>query len=62
MPETSDKKELKFNADTIMYMLYLMYTANLLTRLHLKHMMKIIKDTPPTDIARYLVEEAAKSY
>lgn len=55
------KKELSINVDTILFLLYMFYKCNVLTRHHLKRMLQIIKDKQPEDIAKFLVEEVGKA-
>lgn len=57
------KKEESFTFDqnTVMFQLYLMYKANLITRNHLAHFMRVIKETDPKlNVMEYLVKEVAK--
>ena len=56
-----DKVESKMSVETIMFILYMFYKCNVLTRHHLKRMVAIIKDNPPEDIAKYIIEEVAKA-
>lgn len=51
----------KFDINTVVFILYLLYKDNILTRHHLRHMFKIIKEDAPGDIMRYLVEEERKA-
>lgn len=64
VPATEEiKKEENFTFDqnTVMFTLYLLYKANMITRNHLSHMLKIIKETKPElNVAEYLVKEAAR--
>jgi hypothetical protein len=51
----------KISGKTVMYLIYLLYKENLLTRDNLGHIFKIVKDVKePEDITKYLVEEEAK--
>lgn len=54
-------KALSFDKDTVLYMIYLMYKMNWWTRNHLKHAFQIINGKHPEDIAKWLVEEAARA-
>ena len=54
-------EESKFNKDTVMFTLYLLYKCNLITRHHLRTMFKIIQDELPADVLKYLVEEERKA-
>lgn len=72
LPEPGDKRPvveevkvdvtptLAFNKDTILYSLYLQYKANMITRTNLKTYFQIINGKHPDNIAKYLVDEAAK--
>jgi len=50
-----------FNKETVLFLIYLLYSSNMITRLHVKQFLKIIQDGPPNDLAKYLVEVAAKA-
>ena len=57
-----EKKSIKYDAMTVLYLIYLLYKANILSRHNLKQMSKIIKDTPEDlDFAKAIVEEANKA-
>lgn len=72
LPEPGEKKpeverveldvtpKLSFNKDTVLYLLYLQYKSNMITRTHLKSYFQLINSDHPEDIAKWLVEEAAK--
>lgn len=49
-----------FNKNTVLYLLYLQYKNNMITRSHLKNMFKIINAEHPSNLAKWLVDEAAK--
>jgi hypothetical protein len=51
---------LAFNKDTVLYILYLQYKANMITRQHLKTYFAIINGKHPEDIAKWLVGESAR--
>lgn len=51
----------KFDVNSVVFMMYMLYKCNTLTRHHIRHMLKIIKDEAPGDIMKYLVEEAARA-
>lgn len=51
----------KINKDTIFYLLYLLLSVHFISRNHLKQMLAQINQEPPKDIAKWLVEEAAKA-
>jgi hypothetical protein len=53
--------DFKFDVNTVMYIIYLFYKENLLTRKHLKDMFKIVKSELPKDVIKYLVEEGEKA-
>lgn len=50
----------KVSGKTVMYLLYLMYKANILPRNHLTMLFKAIKEQEPEDITKFLVEEERK--
>ena len=54
------KEGIAFSRDTVMFMLYLMFKSNMVSRVNLKQMFKIINDPIPENVAKYLLEEAAK--
>ena len=58
--ESNAKEELKLSVDTVLYMLYIWYKANLISRDNLKTLLKVIKDPIPSDVPKYLAQEAAK--
>lgn len=59
--ETKKEETFTFDQNTVMFTIYLLYKANMITRNHLSHMLKIIKETKPElNIAEYLVKEAAR--
>jgi hypothetical protein len=49
-----------FDVNTVIFMLYLRYRNNEITRRNLKQMFDIINSKHPENIAKFLVEEAAK--
>ena len=51
----------KLNTTTLFYFIYLLYKCNLITRRNVADMLKMIKKETPEDIAKYLVEEAARA-
>ena len=58
------KKEtdtLAFSKDTLMYMLYLLFKANMLSRVNLKQIFRMINQEMPKDVVKFLLEEAAKA-
>lgn len=51
----------KFDVNTVVFLLYLMYRENLLTRKHLRDMFVIIKQPLPSeDLIKWLVDEGQK--
>lgn len=50
--------EFKFDANTVLAVLYMFYKNNLITRRHLKDMLAEVKKKWPEDMAKYLVEES----
>jgi len=57
----TESKEFKFDANAVMFILYLLYKDNIITRHHLKNMLKIIKEPIPNDVIKYIAEEAGKA-
>jgi hypothetical protein len=55
------KKKFEPNKDTIVYLMYLLYKSNLITRLNIRHMFKIIDEEIPGDVLAYLVTEERKA-
>lgn len=53
-------KEIKISKDTLMYMLYLLFKSNFITRNHLRQMLNIIKQKTPEDLVKWLVQESMK--
>jgi len=51
----------KLNTTTLFYFIYLMYKCNQMTRRQVADLLRQIKKDTPSDIAKFLVEEAAKS-
>ncbi len=54
-------KTLQINTDTILFLMYMFYKCNIITRHHLKRMLAIIKEPMPENVAKFLVEEVAKA-
>ena len=50
----------KISSETFMYVLYVLYRANILTRYNLGHIFEAIKKDQPEDITKFLVEEEAR--
>ena len=59
--EKKEVKELKFNVDTVIYFLYLLYKCNMLSRHNIQQIFDQIKKEHPADIMKYLVSEVQKS-
>ena len=57
----TESKEFKFDANAVMFILYLLYKDNIITRHHLKNMLKIIKEPIPNNVIKYIAEEAGKA-
>jgi hypothetical protein len=58
------KKEtdsLQFSKDTLMYVLYLLFKANIIGRNNLKQIFRTVDKDMPKDVVKYLLEEAAKA-
>lgn len=53
-----DKVEFKFDVNTVLAFLYLMYKTNNITRKHLKDMLAEVKKPWPEDMAKWLVSES----
>lgn len=58
--KTTVERPLNVNVDTILFLLYLEYKSNMLTRLQLKNALKLINGEHPESIAQWLLTEAAK--
>lgn len=52
------KEDFKFDANTVLAMLFMWYKCNLITRKHLKDMLAVVKQKWPEDVAKWLVEES----
>lgn len=50
----------KIDSNTVMYMIYVLYRANILTRYNLGHIFEAIKKDMPENITQYLVNEEAR--
>ena len=48
------------DTSSIFYILYILYKSNTLTRLHLRQIVKIIKDKHPENISEFILKEAAR--
>lgn len=58
---SEEKKEFKFDVNTVLFFVYLLYKCNLLTRHHIRTMFKLIKEPLPDDVPKYLVDEERKA-
>lgn len=52
--------DFKFDTNTVIYILYILYKTNMLTRGHLKQIFQVIKNKAPDDIMKFLVGEVEK--
>ncbi len=59
--EKVETKPFTFDANAVMFVLYLLYNANILTRHHLRTMLKIIKAPLPEDEIKFIAEQAEKA-
>lgn len=50
--------EFKFDSNTVLAYLYLLYKTNMISRNNLKQMLAEIKKPWPEDVAKYLMQEA----
>lgn len=50
--------EFKFDSNTVLAYLYLLYKTNMISRNNLRQMLAEIKKPWPEDIAKYLMQEA----
>ena len=49
-----------FDKNTVVYLVYLLYKANMVTRYDIKKILKTIESPHPEDVLKYLVEEVNK--
>lgn len=54
----AEKVEFKFDANTVLAYLYLLYKTNMISRNNLKQMLAEIKKPWPEDVAKFLVKES----
>jgi len=59
--EAEVKRPFTFDANAVMFVLYLFYKDNVISNHNLKHMLKIIKDPMPEDVIKFIAEEAGKA-
>ena len=59
--EVLEPKPFTFDTNSVIFMMYLLYKSNILTRHHLRAMMKVVQAPIPGDIIRYIVEEAGRA-
>jgi len=50
-----------FDTNAVMFVLYLFYKSNIITRHHLRSMMKTIKEPLPEDVIKFIAQEAKKA-
>lgn len=55
------KNKFDFDVNAVMFMIYLMYKCNMMTRHNLQMMMKVIKATGELDIVKFIAEESGKA-
>jgi hypothetical protein len=53
-----EKVVFKFDTNTVLAYLYLMYKTNMISRNNLRAMLAEVKKQWPDDVAKYLVEES----
>jgi hypothetical protein len=56
-----EKKEFKFDTNAVMFMIYLLWKCNMLTRHNLKAILEEVKKPAPEDVIKYLVQEAGRA-
>jgi len=56
-----EPKPFTFDTNAVMFVLYLLFKSNIITRHHLKHMLKIIKEPLPEDVVMFIAQEAGKA-
>jgi len=55
-----EEDSLNFSKDTLFYFLYLMYKSNMVSRVNLKQMFRVVDEEMPKNVVKYLLEEAAR--
>lgn len=58
--EDKEVVEFKIDSNTALYIVYLLYKTNIISNRRLKDMLAEVKKPMPSDVAKYLVKEAAK--
>ena len=56
--ERREMSEFKFDTNTLLALLYMLYKTNMISRNNLKQMLAEIKKEWPEDVATFLVREA----
>lgn len=56
-----EEKKFVFDANAVMYTLYLLFKCNIITRHNLKNMLKLIKESTTEDIIKFIAQEAARA-
>ena len=59
-PVAPTPEPFKFDANTVLAMLYLLFRTNMISRNNLKQMLNEVKKVWPVDVAKYLVEESLR--
>ncbi len=52
---------LKFNKDTAIFLIYMLYKVNMIDRNRLKNMIRVIEENLPENVVKWLLNEAAKA-
>lgn len=60
VPVEPKKEAFKFDANTVLAVLYMLYKTNLISRNNLRLLLAEVKKTWPEDVAKYLVEESIR--
>lgn len=58
MTEEKKVETFKFDTNTVLAFIYMMYKTNLITRQHLKTLLTEVKKEWPEDLAKWLVNES----
>lgn len=51
----------KFDTNAVIFMIYLLYKANMVSRHNVAQFFKVVKDPAPSDIIEWLVEESKRA-
>ena len=54
-------QDFKFDRNTVVFVLYLLYKSNMITRYNIRNFLKIINEPLPADVLGYLVAEERKA-